>query len=123
MSDACDCTGTHDDGTAGIGYICHDRRLGPSCLPRTWPLLSFVSDYDRFGGLTPGKFLANWTWPPGTKYAGKYRYPDYNGFQLNDDTTPLKPIVANMTLMAGTLVDRFGNETNGMLGRQLRFSV
>lgn len=123
MSDTCDCTGTQDNGTAGIGYICHDIRLGPSCLPRTWPLLSFVSDYDRFGGLTPGAFLAKWTWPPGTKYAGKYHYPDYDGFQLNDDTPTPKPIVANMTLKAGTLVDRFGNEVKGMFKPHLYFSV
>ena len=51
MLDICNCTGTYDNGTAGIGYICCDLSLGPSCLPRTWPLLSFVSDYDHFGVL------------------------------------------------------------------------
>ena len=119
MSDTCNCTGTHDNGTAGIGYICHDLRLGPSCLPRTWPLLSFVSDYDRFGGLTPAQFLAKWTYPPGHPKAGRYCYPPNDGFLLDNSN---KSIMGNMTLKAMTLVDRFGSE-GGMLMPHLRFSV
>lgn len=71
-------------------------------MPRTFPLLSFVSDYDRFGGQTPGAFLERWT-----DAQGKYVYPPSNGFQLDGAG---KPILGNMTLRAGTKVDRFGSE-------------
>ena len=97
----CDCTGTNDTGTTGRSYICRDPRLGPKRLPRRFPLLSFVSDYDRFGGETPGVFLEKWT------KDGSFVYPPQNGFQL---TTDGQPILGNMTLMVGTKVDRFGSE-------------
>ena len=68
--------------------------------------MSFVSDYDRFGGETPGVFLSKWTNPDGS-----YKYPPQNGFQL---TVTGQPILGNMTLLPGTKVDRFGSEY-GML--------
>lgn len=97
----CDCTNTNDTGAPGRNYVCHDPRLGPKRLPRRLPLLSFVSDYDRFGGQTPGAFLERWT------ENGHYVYPPHNGFQLNDAG---QAILGNMTLVAGTKVDRFGSE-------------
>lgn len=100
--DNCDCTGTNDTGNSGVSYICHDPRLGPAHVPRTFPLLSFVSDYDRFGGETPGAFLKRWT-----DAEGRYVYPPRNGFQLDGGG---EPILGNMTLAAGTKVDRFGSE-------------
>lgn len=100
--DTCDCTGTNDTGDLGASYICHDPRLGPTSLPTTFPLLSFVSDYDRFGGQTPGDFLKRWT-----DGDGYYIYPPQDGFQLNDAG---QPILGNMTLLIGTKVDRFGSE-------------
>ncbi len=100
--DTCDCTGTNDTGNQGVKYICHDPRLGPARLPKTFPLLSFVSDYDRFGGQTPGNFLKRWT-----DANGYYVYPPQNGFQLN---VAGQPILGNMTLLNGTKVDRFGSE-------------
>lgn len=99
----CDCKGTNDTGQAGWPYICQDPRLGPRCLPRKYPLLSLVSDYDRFGALTPGQFLANWTYPK----SGKWKYPPQNGFSLDLSG---KPILGNMTLEVGTKLDRFGGE-------------
>ena len=101
-NDTCDCSNTNDTGDSGTSYICHDPRLGPTQLPRTFPLLSFVSDYDRFGGETPGNFLKRWT-----DKNGYYVYPPQNGFQLNDAG---QPILGNMTLLNGTKVDRFGSE-------------
>ena len=98
----CDCTGANDTGKVGASYICRDPRLGPKRLPRRFPLLSFVSDYDRFGGETPGVFLSKWTNPDGS-----YKYPPQNGFQL---TVTGQPILGNMTLLPGTKVDRFGSE-------------
>lgn len=83
--------------------MCGDPRLGPQLLPRRLPLLSFVSDYDRFGGQTPGEFLKKWTFPSN----GTYRYPPFDGFQLD---TAGKPIRGNLTLRVGTELDRFGSE-------------
>lgn len=104
-SPVCDCSNTNDTGkTTGYPYICRDPRLGPKKLPRRFPLLSFVTDYDRFGGLTPGQFLAKWTDPA----SGWFVYPPQNGFQLDDASG--KPILGNMTLQAGAKVDRFGSE-------------
>ena len=101
---ACDCAGTNDTGkTTGSTYICRDPRLGPKKLPRRFPLLSFVTNYDRFGGETPGAFLAKWTDPK----SGWFVYPPQNGFQLDEAG---KPILGNMTLVAGAKVDRFGSE-------------
>ena len=100
----CDCTNTNDTGKAtGSPYICRDPRLGPKKLPRRFPLLSFVTDYDRFGGLTPGDFLAKWT----DAKSGWFVYPPQNGFQLDAQG---KPILGNMTLQVGAKVDRFGSE-------------
>ena len=61
-----------------------------------------MSDYDRFGGQTPGNFLKRWT-----DNDGNYVYPPQNGFQLNEAG---QPILGNMTLLNGTKVDRFGSE-------------
>ncbi|KAL8650948.1 MAG: hypothetical protein Q9226_004929 [Calogaya cf. arnoldii] len=58
VASACSCANTNDTGpTTGSVYICNDPRHGPIQLPTVFPLLSFVSDYDRFGGLQPGEFL------------------------------------------------------------------
>ena len=101
---ACNCTNTNDTGKAtGTPYICRDPRLGPKKLPRRFPLLSFVTDYDRFGGMTPGEFLAKWT----DAKSGWFVYPPQNGFQLDLQG---KPILGNMTLEVGAKVDRFGSE-------------
>lgn len=99
----CNCTGTNNTGPAGKPYICRDPRLGPRLLPKKFPLLSFVSDYDRFGGQRPGQFLDRWTDPK----TGWYVYPPKNGFCLDQSG---EPIVGNMTLEVGTKVDRFGSE-------------
>ena len=60
-----------------------------------------MSDYDRFGGLTPGQFLAEWT------NNGSFVYPPQDGFQLDTSGNPMQ---ANMTLLTGTKLDRFGSE-------------
>ncbi|KAI4208451.1 MAG: hypothetical protein LQ349_009709, partial [Xanthoria aureola] len=101
---ACSCANTNDTGaTTGSAYICRDPRLGPTQLPTVFPLLSFVSNYDRFGGLQPGEFLARWT----DNATGNYRYPPQNGFQLDLGG---RPILGNMSLLPGMQVDRFGSE-------------
>lgn len=108
----CNCTGTTDGGASAKSYICGDFRLGPKKLPNRLPLLGLVSDYDRFGGLTPGEFVDNWT------RNGSFVYPPQNGFQLD---TAGNPIQANMALLPGTKVDRFGSEYGKHLRAYLRY--
>lgn len=72
-------------------------------LPKTLPLLSFVSDYDRLGGHPPGEFLAKWT----NKTTGGWIWPRENGFSLNLEGRLIK---GKMFLEVGTKVDRFGSE-------------
>lgn len=61
-----------------------------------------MSSYDRFGGLKPGEFLAQWT-----DANGNYVYPPQNGFQLDAKGNAIN---GTMVLEPGTLVDRFGSE-------------
>ncbi|KAL8868145.1 MAG: hypothetical protein Q9174_005183 [Haloplaca sp. 1 TL-2023] len=101
---ACSCNGTNASTSADANaYICRDPRLGPIQLPTVFPLLSFVSDYDRFGGQQPGAFLARWT----DSATGFFRYPPENGFVLDLQG---RPILGNMSLLEGMQVDRFGSE-------------
>jgi hypothetical protein len=91
-------------------YICGDKRLGPSRLPNKLPLGTFVTGYDRFGGLSPNDFLGKWyntTEGPDGREAG-WIYPEKYGFELDEEKLPIK---ANVDLMPGTLVDRFGYNT------------
>ncbi|KAL3422407.1 hypothetical protein PVAG01_06563 [Phlyctema vagabunda] len=99
----CNCTGTTDGGNASRASICNDARLGPKILPRMLPLSSFLTSYDRFGGLTPAEYLARWT----NASTGTYRYPPDNGFSLDQDGHGIN---GTLTLEVGTLVDRFGSE-------------
>ena len=102
---SCNCENTNSTGPrTNPPSICNDARLGPEELPRKLPLLSFVSDYDRFGGLTPGQFLAKWT----NSTTGRWIYPPKDGFHLD---VYGNPILGNLTLEVGTLVDRFGSES------------
>lgn len=83
-------------------YICNDSRLGPKILPKMLPLSSFLTDYDRFGGMTPGEYLAKWT------TNGSYYYPDLNGFSVDTNGNAIN---GSMILDVGALVDRFGSES------------
>ncbi|KAK5991829.1 hypothetical protein PT974_05215 [Cladobotryum mycophilum] len=98
----CNCTGTVNGGSDSSAYICNDSRLGPQVLPHNLPLGSFLSSYDRFGGLTPGEFLKKWT-----DGKGNFVYPPQNGFQLDVNGNAIN---GTMHLEVGTLVDRFGSE-------------
>ena len=102
-SDSCNCTGTRN--TNDRRYICGDERLGPVVLPRKFPLLAVVNNYDRFGGLTPGEFLDKFT---NKTNDTRYVYPEHNGYLLS---TEGKPIIGNTTLAVGRKLDRFGDET------------
>ena len=108
---ACDCTGTTPTKSSNAShyYVCGDDRLGPRVLPWRLPLLSLVSNYDRFGGLTPGEFLKTWKDPA----TGWWKYPPQGGFLLNADG---RPINGTAVLRKGAKVDRFGDETGRFLG-------
>ncbi|KAF9962869.1 hypothetical protein BGZ70_007820 [Mortierella alpina] len=89
-------------------YLCGDARLGPKLLPRVFPLDDITHPYNRFGGLCPAAFLKEWIDPN----TGWYRYPPKGGFQLDTND---QPIQGNITLAAGTLLDRFGSEYGNFL--------
>lgn len=100
----CDCTNTNASAPTKPPSICNDPRLGPVQLPTKLPLLSFVDNYNRFGNLTPGEFLAKFT----NKTNGWWIYPPADGFSLDMNGQPIK---GNMTLGVGTKIDRFGYES------------
>ncbi|KAG0357395.1 hypothetical protein BG005_003593 [Podila minutissima] len=87
-------------------YFCRDARLGPKKLPKLFTLHDITHPYDRLGGLCAAEFLAKWT------VDGKYTFPDNDGFVVSTSDSPIK---GNTTLLAGTLVDRFGSEYGSFL--------
>ena len=102
----CDCSGTRQDPAHAKDYICGDPRLGPTKLPKKYPFLSIVSDYDRFGGLSPSKFLRKF-WNATDSKKPTWCNSPYHGY-LDDGCQAIKGTV---NLQRGTLVDRFGNES------------
>ncbi|KAF9413297.1 hypothetical protein BGZ76_005048 [Entomortierella beljakovae] len=86
----------------GTTYLCGDARLGPKNLPNKFPLDDITHPYDRLGGLCAAEYLKMWT-----NEDGSYKYPPKFGFQLN---TADEPIQGNVTLLVGTMLDRFGSE-------------
>ena len=81
-------------------------------MPWRFPLLSLISNYDRFGGLSPGVFLEKW-WNPQASRGPAWRYPGHGGFLLDAFGHPLNSTV---TLRQGTKVDRFGDEDGRYMG-------
>lgn len=103
------CNGTAFNASLTNIYVCGDYRLGPVNFPTYIPLDTMLQTYNPFGGLCPGSFLEKYyNNTPG----GGYIYPKQDGFQLN---TKWKPIHGTINLIAGMLVDRFGNENGTFL--------
>ncbi|EJD48746.1 hypothetical protein AURDEDRAFT_162203 [Auricularia subglabra TFB-10046 SS5] len=97
-----------DDFCAGANntdpkYFCGDYRLGPKKLPTRLPLDNIVYKYDRLGGLCPAEFLKTYT-----DASGFFKYPSFDGFQLDVHG---EPINGTVQLEPGMLIDRFGRET------------
>lgn len=111
--DTCDCHDTKNISADRGIFICGDRRLGPIQLPKKFPYVSIVSDYDRFGGKPPGVFLKNW-W---NTTSNTWFWPKNDGFYLDQNKNAIK---GNMVLSVGTLVDRFGHE-GGMYRQSVLF--
>ncbi|KAI8216310.1 hypothetical protein K4K54_002438 [Colletotrichum sp. SAR 10_86] len=98
------CAGTNASDSSGI-YVCGDDRLGPKTLPSTIPLGGIVgidSTYRRFGGLCPGKYLADW-WDE----EKGWKYPEEKGYTIDTAGNATK---FNFTLEKGVYIDRFGSE-------------
>ena len=107
VKEVCDCAGIVPDAkypNKSVQAICGDMRLGPRRLPALLPLISIVSNYDRFGVLTPAAFLQ--TYWNSDKHS--WKYPDGHGFSLDANKNE---VAGKMALKFGTLVDRFGSET------------
>lgn len=108
------CDGTAYNATLLNQYVCGDWRLGPVQLPTMLPPLEPLLElYNRFGGLCPGAYLEAW-WNTTTRY---WNYPDQTGFSVDLSSSGPpggKAIDGNLILPAGTLIDRFGGERNGI---------
>jgi len=115
----CVCNDIVSDDPSGIKsdkHVCYDERLGPCRLPWGLPLLSFVSDYHRYGKMKPKDFLQKY-WHikdasiPNDK--SKWNYPERDGFQMDTEGKPIRHL---MEFQEGLLLDRFGPESGHFLG-------
>ncbi|MFC5663779.1 TNT domain-containing protein [Kitasatospora misakiensis] len=79
-----------------LKYYCGFKELGPKTLPPT--VAKLLTNYDRFGGLTPQQFLSWYRDGLDWKYPSEDGFRDVNG--TIDRTTVEVP--------AGTKLDRFG---------------
>jgi hypothetical protein len=100
------CANTAYNATQAHIYVCGDSRLGPVHMPTKLPLDSLLDIYDRFAGLCPGAFLNTWI----NTTTGWWIYPPSDGFSLD---VAGKPILGQISLPVGALIDRFGAETGG----------
>jgi len=89
-----------------------DPRLGPRDLPTSGSVGYELRTYDRFGGLTPDKFIATWWDPAANAGNGGWRFPPFNGFLVGPDGQPRHTV---MTLRVGSKLDRYGSEFGGFL--------
>lgn len=80
----------------------------PTALPLT-AIAGKVSNYHRFAGLCPGKFLAKYT----SSETGLYSYTLFDGYQ---HSASVQPIEADMILKPGVLLHRFASEYGLFLG-------
>ncbi|MFJ3337294.1 TNT domain-containing protein [Streptomyces sp. NPDC086766] len=93
-------------------YFCGDWRLGPRRLPTRGLLGEILEGYDRLGGLTAVQFLNTWWDPTRDAGQGDWKYPEPDGFALDDQQ---QPIATELELHQGQLIDRFGAETGKFL--------
>jgi hypothetical protein len=84
-------------------YVCGDRRLGPIHLPNTGVFKAIFDGYDRFA-LCPNVYLSSW-WD---RVKG-WLYPEHDGFAVMHSGGKPVPVMAELILPVGTLVDRFGS--------------
>jgi len=99
------CAGTAYNSSLTETYVCGDARLGLRKLPTGIELGDLFHNYERYGNLCPGQFLAKWY----NSTAGAYTYPHGTKLQLNTDNLPIE---GNIILPIGFQIDRFGSEYN-----------
>ncbi|KAH8882571.1 hypothetical protein GQ53DRAFT_700791, partial [Thozetella sp. PMI_491] len=97
------CKGTNYNAALKDEYVCGDQRLGPIHLPTNIALSAPSAPYDRFGGLCPGEFLAEWF----DKASSTWKYPLHYGFTPDAGD---RPVYGNTTIPAGVLVDSIGSD-------------
>lgn len=100
------CSGVVGLNSPPSQYICGDHRLGPVVLQNHEILANSIlgpmlTSYNPFVGSCPGAFLRKY----GT--SNGLRYPEKDGFELDPSG---EPITKNITLVTGTIIDRFGTD-------------
>ncbi|QKX60971.1 uncharacterized protein TRUGW13939_08117 [Talaromyces rugulosus] len=82
-------------------FVCRDNRLGPVDLPSEPAIAEMLDGYDQFGGLCPQEYFHHWFNDTNQHYIN----PPGNGFLLDAYN---RPMYTEVTIPAGTLLDRFG---------------
>lgn len=89
----------------------NDSRFGPKRLPNAGPVAALLRGWKRLAGFSPRGYLRLFY----DTAAKSWRYPPQGGYQL----TPLgTPVLGQMTLIEGQLIDRFGSEGGTYLSPQ-----
>ncbi|MEY9856076.1 hypothetical protein ABH935_001680 [Catenulispora sp. GAS73] len=89
-----------------------DPRLGPNTLPEWGPVGFELFGYRRTGGLAASQFLATYYNPAANGGSGGWIYPPDNGYVIAPDG---QPVEFQLTVPAGTDMDRFGSEYGSFL--------
>lgn len=85
-----------------------DKRLGPKRLPTRGVVAKLLRGWERLAGMSSRRYLQTYY----DDAAKSWRYPPQGGYAL----TPLGvPIISQVTLIQGQLVDRFGSEGGSYL--------
>lgn len=98
----------------GPPYVRGDPRLGPRYLPRTGYFGYLMRGYERYGRLSPSRFLHQY-WNEEQAPAPGWRYPPDEGFVHRLRDVNSRPARYKVVLRAGQYVDRFGAETGRYL--------
>lgn len=98
----------------GPPYVNGDPRLGPKYLPRTGYFGFLLRGYDRYGRLSPSRFLYQY-WDENALPTPGWRYPPDDGFVHQLRFINSRPAKRKVTLRLGQYVDRFGAETGRFL--------
>jgi hypothetical protein len=88
-------------------YLCGDRHLGPIKLLTTGVFKDIFDGYDRHAVHCPHGYLSAF-WHL-VKDKPRWKFPDHGGFAVMQREGTSTPIMAEVILPVGTLVDRFGD--------------
>jgi hypothetical protein len=97
--------------TCSTAAFANNQLLGPKRLPNAGPVARLLRGWQRLAGFSPRGYLKLFY----DKVAKSWRYPPQGGYQL----TPLGvPVVGQVALIEGQLIDRFGSEGGTYLSPQ-----